>query len=416
MPKQKIKTVVNKQLKFIVKTGTLSIMVFCSLFLGSCKKAIIPPTPGAISGAANLCPGETGIVYSIAPVEGANYYLWTVPENSKIVSGQGTTSIVINFSKNSGKICVRACNDKEVSSPSCFDVTQGGVSGQWCREIDFTPGVRADAVGFSIGGKGYLGTGANSTNKIFNDFWEFDPELNSWSQKATFPDSARLDAVGFSIGNKGYIGTGWNTNNYFSDFWEYNTQNNQWTKKADFPGGKRCYAFGLSILDKGYIGAGRRDDFSNPTDFWEYNPQTDIWTQKTAVISRGAAVAFAIATKGYIGLGLDGIAKKDFWEYDPATDMWTPKTDFPGTPRFATAGFSIGNKGYVGLGFDNTVNYTDFYEYDPLLNQWDQKADFAGALRAYVVSFSIGKNGYVGIGGYLNNGGLQYNDFWVYGQ
>ena len=44
---------------------------------------------------------------------------------------------------------------------------------------------------------------------VTNDFWEYDPSTNTWTQKADFGGTARNWAVGFSIGNKGYIGTGY---------------------------------------------------------------------------------------------------------------------------------------------------------------------------------------------------------------
>ena len=84
---------------------------------------------------------------------------------------------------------------------------------------------RTEAVGFSIGNKGYIGLGAGnygSDNLIGavtfnNDFWEFDPVTNVWTQKASYPGAGTLGSVGFSIGTKGYNGTGSGTN----DFWEY---------------------------------------------------------------------------------------------------------------------------------------------------------------------------------------------------
>lgn len=77
------------------------------------------------------------------------------------------------------------------------------------------------AVGFSIGSKGYIGTGVTSSN--IKDLWEYDPNTNVWSRKSDFGGEARDWAVGFSIGNKGYIGTGAkNDSSYFyNDFWEY---------------------------------------------------------------------------------------------------------------------------------------------------------------------------------------------------
>ena len=45
-------------------------------------------------------------------------------------------------------------------------------------------------------------------NYDLKDFWEWDQATDVWTRKADFGGIARRDAVGFSIGNKGYIGTG----------------------------------------------------------------------------------------------------------------------------------------------------------------------------------------------------------------
>src|ERR1700675_578988 len=99
----------------------------------------------------------------------------------------------------------------------------------WTQKADFGGTARYDAVGFSIGSKGHIGTGYDGSDK--NDFWEYDPSANTWTQKADFGGTARALAVGFSIGSKGYIGTG---NSYTKDFWEYDPDINTWTQKADF--------------------------------------------------------------------------------------------------------------------------------------------------------------------------------------
>ena len=58
---------------------------------------------------------------------------------------------------------------------------------------------------------------------------------NTWTQKANFGGFGRWLAVGFSIGHKGFIGTGQDlNNNYRKDFWEYDTSTNTWSQKADF--------------------------------------------------------------------------------------------------------------------------------------------------------------------------------------
>lgn len=400
--------------------------IFFIAFFISCKKEKSPSIPGVITGPKNLCPGETGVIFSIDPVEASTYYLWTVPDDAQITSGQGTTSIVITFGKKSGSICVRSNTNKEVSDASCIEVAQGGVSNTWCRQMDFKAGARTEAVGFSIGNKGYIGTGVDLQAGQHRDFWEFDPALNEWTQKADFGGVERFDAVGFSIGNKGYIGTGYIGTAYLKDFWEYDPTSNQWLQKADCGDIPRGFAFSFSIGNKGYIGSGSDDFFSTRTDFLEFDPDLNTWTAKAAVVPRNVGVGFSIGNKGYLGLGTDGSTNyNDFWEYDPSdtsngfdvnnnpNGKWNQKASFPGAPRYGSAAFSIGNKGYIGTGYDGNVNYKDFFEFDPISNSWVQKADFGGEPRGYGIGFAIGNNGYIGIG---NNADGALSNFWVYGQ
>jgi hypothetical protein len=292
----------------------------------------------------------------------------------------------------------------------------------WTQKANFGGTARLDAVGFSIGNKGYIGTGTLVYNDNgTKDFWEYDPETNVWTQKADFGGTGRFAAVGFSIGNKGYIGTGLSdyNNTRTKDFWEYDPGTNMWTQKADFGGTMRSEAVGFSIGTKGYIGAGNEGAPLNNQDFWEYDPGTNMWTQKADFggKKRSYDVGFSIGTKGYIEAGTNGpsysINTQDFWEYDPGTDIWTQKADIGGTERSGAVGFSIGNKGYIGTGL---LNDKEFWEYDPGTNLWTQKADFGGTGRSGAVGFSIGTNGYIGCG--ADNAVILFspfqNDFWEY--
>ncbi|HUM47271.1 MAG TPA: T9SS type A sorting domain-containing protein [Chitinophagales bacterium] len=275
---------------------------------------------------------------------------------------------------------------------------------------------REGAIGFSIGNKGYLGTGVDNSDPIYKkDFWEYDPANDVWTQKADFGGGYRAFATGFSIGSKGFIGLGQmidSTSHTYTDFWEYNPDSNTWTQKADFAGGERFGAVGFSICGKGYIGTG------GSNDFWEYDPSTEIWTKKADFggTHRYNAVGFSIGSKGYIGTGFlafptNGLAK-DFWEYDPLTNTWTQKSDFGGTARTQSTGFAIDAKGYIGTGIDVSGNEkNDFWEYDPITDIWKQKADFGGPVRYWATGFSIGSRGYIGTG---SGFGLFYNDFWEY--
>ena len=294
-------------------------------------------------------------------------------------------------------------------------LTSSHAQDTWTQKADFGGTARYGAVGFSIGSKGYIGTGSDFSSGYTMISGNMILSTNAWTQKADFGGTARDRAVGFSIGSKGYIGTGSN-GNVFKDFWEYDPATNTWTQKADFGGTARYDAVGFSIGSKGYIGTGY-DGIATLKDFWEYDPATNTWTQKADFggTARSGAVGFSIGSKGYIGTGDDGIPdfKKDFWEYDPATNTWTQKADFGGTARSHAAGFSIGSKGYIGTGYDNGSYLKDFWEYDPATNTWTQKADFGGTARSDAVGFSIGSKGYIGTG-LTDSTHTFHKDFWEY--
>ena len=184
------------------------------------------------------------------------------------------------------------------------------VSGQgsWTNKADFGGLSRYMAVGFSIGSKGYIGTGSIVNISMFNDFWEYDPVTDVWTQKANVGNGTALGfAVGFSIGTKGYVGTGIMNSNATQQFWEWDQATNVWTQKASFGGAGRWYGTGFSIGNRGYVGLGNSVTGNPP-----YN--------------------------------------QDFWEYNPTTDTWTQVANFGGGPRIWAPGFSIGSKGYVGTG------------------------------------------------------------------
>jgi N-acetylneuraminic acid mutarotase len=94
---------------------------------------------------------------------------------------------------------------------------------------------------FSIGNKGYVGTGGTDGNSETINFWEYDPASDIWTKKADVGGEARGGAVGFAIGNKGYIGTGLliqETNGQVTltllkDFWEYDSNSITLTPTAN---------------------------------------------------------------------------------------------------------------------------------------------------------------------------------------
>jgi hypothetical protein len=216
-------------------------------------------------------------------------------------------------------------NSSTYEHPSCADMWEYSKStNSWAQKANFTD-TRHYAICFAIGSKGYVGLGMQSmsdniSNSYKNDLWEYNPSTNYWTQKANFSGITRIYAVGFSIGSKGYVGTGYNYGNMLRDFWEYNPSTNTWTQKSNFGGSARSGAVGFSIGDKGYIGTGY-DGYNLCNDFWEYNPSTNTWTQKSNFggPARKGAVGFSVGDNGYIGTGeLNAMnTLNDFWEYTP---------------------------------------------------------------------------------------------------
>jgi hypothetical protein len=107
----------------------------------------VPGIPGYISGPNRPCPNTSSVNYWISPVNGATSYIWTVPLTASISSGQGSTSIYVDYSSSfiSGIIRVRASNICGIGPTRNLLVSQA----LWCissnpnkpsPEFDFSPG------------------------------------------------------------------------------------------------------------------------------------------------------------------------------------------------------------------------------------------------------------------------------------
>lgn len=291
----------------------------------------------------------------------------------------------------------------------------------WTQKTNIFGSGRAGAVGFSIGAKGYIGTGWTFMfHTGQNDFWEWDQLTGSWTQKSNFPGTSRGDAAGFSIGVKCYLLTGIDTiNNLKNDFWEWNQTTNIWSQLPNFPGAPRAQASAFSIGLKGYICCGTLGG-ANPVadDMWEWDQSTGIWTQLANIpMARRACVAFVIDSLAYIGLGSNNGNLNDFWEFNPVQNIWTSKATFAGSARGFAAGFSIEGRGYVGTGAGNSPSYSDFWSYNPTIDLWVQKANYPHSVSDIdQAAFSINCKGYFGTGATTSQVGTAtfYNDFWEY--
>ncbi|MCX6198446.1 MAG: T9SS type A sorting domain-containing protein [Bacteroidetes bacterium] len=80
----------------------------------------IPLAPGTITGLINnVCGTTTGIVYSILPILGASSYSWVVTGGT-IISGQGTTSITVDFPAVFASATVKVKENTSCSSTGAY--------------------------------------------------------------------------------------------------------------------------------------------------------------------------------------------------------------------------------------------------------------------------------------------------------
>lgn len=300
-------------------------------------------------------------------------------------------------------------------------VLAGNLNAQiWTSKGKLPGGARAQAVTLSIQGKGYLGTGRATYlyPTGLNDWWELDTLTQVWSQKASFPGKQRYGATGFTIGNKGYLGTGYGTsvsiNGAEKDFWEYDPAGNTWTQKADFSGARRVSAVGFNIGNKGYLGLGY-NDVTVYKDMYEYDAVLDVWTRISDYggSARYAAVAFVLGNYAYVGTGrnLTG-SMNDIWRYSPTGNNWTFKTSYQGGTCFGVSSFVLMGKAYMANGTHETFGpKSDFYQFDTATNVWT-KLENIGA-RFYAGTFMLGSKAFL-CGGEVKTNQPLYNDFWEY--
>jgi hypothetical protein len=117
-------------------------------------------------------------------------------------------------------------------------------------------GPRGAVATFVIGQKAYVVAGHTNNSTVFSKAtYEYNPLTDNWTLKAPFPGTGRLNPAGFSIAGKGYVGTGMDTFAK-SDFWQYDPATNQWQLIPSVAGSPRTSSVGFAIGNTGYVVAG----------------------------------------------------------------------------------------------------------------------------------------------------------------
>lgn len=153
----------------------------------------VPASPSTISGSTVLCSGYTD-VYSIAPVNGATGYTWTIsPANAASISqGQGTTSVQINSTNQNFTVSVTAEN--ACGSSGASSIAVGINSGFPCDgEVLFAANQTAVCVGSQV-------VFTNYTNNAFfpglTPQWNFGAGANPATASGNGPHTVTYTSAG----------------------------------------------------------------------------------------------------------------------------------------------------------------------------------------------------------------------------
>ncbi len=107
-------------------TGNVTVAAVNACGAGTAKTLAVsklPATPGLITGSSTVCSNQQGVAYSTVAIAGLTY-TWTVPAGASIASGQGTSSILVNFGATVGAVSVKASNACGISAARSFTVTK----------------------------------------------------------------------------------------------------------------------------------------------------------------------------------------------------------------------------------------------------------------------------------------------------
>ncbi len=82
----------------------------------------LPECPGAISGDTEICPGQTNVSYSVAPIKNATSYVWSLPSGATEMSSTNRISVDFDKTQGIGFIRVKGINSYGESRSSSLEL------------------------------------------------------------------------------------------------------------------------------------------------------------------------------------------------------------------------------------------------------------------------------------------------------
>jgi hypothetical protein len=159
----------------------------CNDFIdeGCAVDPLITTSLGAISGPVSVaCTGVQDVAFSVAAVPNATLYSWTGTGGITVVSGQGTTQVLVDFPLgfSSGTLRVRASNNSSQSnervitirsspsgSPGAISGSSGNICGGTSEAYSINPVANSESYEWILAGSGAsIASGQGSTSVTLN--------------------------------------------------------------------------------------------------------------------------------------------------------------------------------------------------------------------------------------------------------
>jgi len=133
-----------------------------------------PPAAGSITGSPTVCPGQTGVAYSVPVIPGASSYVWTYSGNGATITGSNPVSIDFSPTATAGILSVmgtNSCGNGAISLPYLITMSGGGSGSQTFTYSGTTQTFVVPSCVYSITvkawGAGGGGGGADCSGSLF---------------------------------------------------------------------------------------------------------------------------------------------------------------------------------------------------------------------------------------------------------
>lgn len=251
---------------------------------------------------------------------------------------------------------------------------------------------------FVIGNKAYVLGGGN------NELWMFDRSYFGWIQKKRFPGIARRNAIAFALQGKGYFGTGLDSTStlILKDFWQYDPNSDTWTQLSDAPFQERLNMAAIAVGDTAYAclghyftpGGGFATDFRDLFAAFHLNGSSLGWVSGPN-LSIGSEffgpTACNVADEWLFVAGAGGITQTSELVsalFFPAQNQWMQLSKPSEKSKFKPVVFSSDKHAFVTLGGN-----VETWMLNVENKQWLRKADFPE--NGAGLGWSIGNEPYI---------------------